>query len=716
MVSSTALLWLLWLAPQLLLGQTRTSSSSSSLSSSSSGGSYPYQNSCSSSVCTTPGVTPMPSPSRWEQFRSWLSMKNSSLVHETESLEFEYEYGYYYGGYFADNGGDYQYEYYLYYHDDAVDVSAKQYEGHTYYYWYYHEYYYVSHKAAMVPASKVVVRSSPMILDVFKALSLTGSLATRVWSLGSSEQQNSAVACSASSYGYYYSHHAQHETDSTPFWTLAATLCASPFAIRQRRHLVAMCNVLRQVQQGCCADLLQVGLILVTCICNLALVMVKRIPARLGKRHARKIVLRVRSVCLKCLGDTMIEPAAEVTPVDGKLGHRTSHVPLQFIQREGGKALRATWGGRRRLCKPRFRSYSVLHNPTTPGECLFSSLRYIIAKSGQGVFSTKALRRMVRAELIMSINSHEKLHGQPVQHWAKQIGVSEADLVSTCSGSYRRWGNTLDLYLIARLFNLNVKVVSRRTGRIITEHSNGSGKMWTVGFGAHHFTVLKSGPRRGVSQRPRTIFRRPRRAQQVSGGSLAHNTKVRSCYALRETQVRASSVDLGELGWQVVPWYSLRSLRTSATWWTYASSPLMSWKIWYAMCSSSGRMDDEGACFVQGGAGSSTDNTQTSKRSRPYLFGPAFSAVQAFPPPDLSRVIETTAHYVARSGEEFKRRVVAKSKADNTPHMCDFMEEGHTYYEFYVACRELELTNIARETVDLTTGSSGAASEAARSR
>eukprot|EP00971_Amphidinium_carterae_P009913 195520-Amphidinium_carterae.1 len=67
MVSSTALLWLLWASPQIWLGQTRTSSSSSSLSSSSSGGSHPYQNSCSSSLCSSPGVTPMPTPSRWEQ-------------------------------------------------------------------------------------------------------------------------------------------------------------------------------------------------------------------------------------------------------------------------------------------------------------------------------------------------------------------------------------------------------------------------------------------------------------------------------------------------------------------------------------------------------------------------------------------------------------------------------------------------------------------------
>eukprot|EP00971_Amphidinium_carterae_P156706 3106375-Amphidinium_carterae.1 len=542
MVSSTVLLWLLWASPQIWLGQTRTSSSSSSLSSSSSGESHPYHNSCPSSSCASPGVTPMPTPSLWEQFRSWLSLENSSLVHENESLEFEYAYGYYSGGYYAENGGDHQYEYYQYYHDDSDEVIAKKYEGQIYYYWYYHEYYYVSHKAVMVPASKVVVSNSPMILEVFKALSLTGSLATRLWSLGSSEHSSNAATCPSTSYGYYYSHHAQQRTDSTPFWTLAATLCASPFAIRQRRYLVAMCNILRQVQQGCCADLLQVGLIVVTCLCNLALVMVKRIPARLGKRHARKCVLRVRSVCLNYLGDTMTEPVAEVTPVAGEPGHRAQHVPLQFIQREGGKAMRATWGGLRRLCKPRFRSYSVLHNPTTPGECLFSSLRYIILKSGQGVFSTKALRRMVRAELIMSINSQEMLHGKPVQHWANQIGVSEDDLVRTCAGNCRRWGNTLDLYLLARLFNLNVRVVSRRTGRIITEHSSGCGKMWTVGYGAHHFTVLKSGPRKSASLRPRKVFRRFRRAQQVAGGSLACTTKVGS---------PSSSLDMG-MPWQTV--------------------------------------------------------------------------------------------------------------------------------------------------------------------
>eukprot|EP00971_Amphidinium_carterae_P048406 954317-Amphidinium_carterae.1 len=122
-------------------------------------------------------------------------------------------------------------------------------------------------------------------------------------------------------------------------------------------------------------------------------------------------------------------------------------------------------------------------------------------------------------------------------------------------------------------------------------------------------------------------------------------------------------------------------------------------------------------CIAQGGAGSSSDIKQAGSKRRPYLLGPAFNAVQAFPPPDLARVIETTAFYVARSGEEFKRRVVAKSNADNTPHMCDFMEEGHTYYEFYIACRDLQLTSIAQETVDLTTtGSSGSTGSGPKSR
>eukprot|EP00971_Amphidinium_carterae_P241816 4801587-Amphidinium_carterae.1 len=255
--------------------------------------------------------------------------------------------------------------------------------------------------------------------------------------------------------------------------------------------------------------------------------------------------------------------------------------------------MRARWGGGRRWSAMRIRALPVLYNPRTHGECLFAVLQFIIDKSGGGNYSTKSLRKMVKGELLGAVQRGDLIHGHTVQHWARQINLSVPSLVKSTTGRSRRWRNTLDLVLLAKLFDIGIRVIDKSTGKTIAEHRDDLGKMWLVGYGAYHFTVLRPATCSTLRQGPANSFS-PSRPATPTTNSMVKRTSM-----------------------------------------------------------------------VEGGAGgnAAVQHTPPPRRGqkRPFPLAPVFNSVQAFPPPDLSRVIDTTAYYVAHAGEEFQRRVAQKS-------------------------------------------------------
>eukprot|EP00971_Amphidinium_carterae_P282558 5609753-Amphidinium_carterae.1 len=89
---------------------------------------------------------------------------------------------------------------------------------------------------------------------------------------------------------------------------------------------------------------------------------------------------------------------------------------------------------------------------------------------------------------------------------------------------------------------------------------------------------------------------------------------------------------------------------------------------------------------VQSAQASGASTTLPSNRPFPFgPFGPVFAKVLCFPPPELTKLIQTTAHYAVKSlqPEKFSKRVLMDS-LDKT-----FVKEGDIYHEFYQACLQV---------------------------
>eukprot|EP00971_Amphidinium_carterae_P144115 2855952-Amphidinium_carterae.1 len=215
----------------------------------------------------------------------------------------------------------------------------------------------------------------------------------------------------------------------------------------------------------------------------------------------------------------------EVYIMDGEEYH-----PLTFIQRQGGGgvALKARWGGSRRWPRSRPRAFSICHSPNTPGDCLYSAFRRVLEHSGCGPASSKRLRKMVQHRLQQAYENEELLHGATLSHWAAQLQMSERELVTRSTGKNQRWGNTLDLSLLAQMYSINLCAIDMITGEELLRHECHDGNMWCIGLKHNHFMVLKRKHYRqhGAQSHNRVSCRH--------GGSQGHQSLVSSMSARAE--------------------------------------------------------------------------------------------------------------------------------------------------------------------------------------
>eukprot|EP00971_Amphidinium_carterae_P236037 4684751-Amphidinium_carterae.1 len=247
---------------------------------------------------------------------------------------------------------------------------------------------------------------------------------------------------------------------------------------------------LKQIMCAIKSDVCAVVRACVRCMCEIMLVMNNRMW--ICRRPVRRCILKLRDIA----GATG-EPGSE----DEVLVHEETeegwiYQPLANIQRTNPlvtSASPARWGGGRRWNKCRVKMFRVRHNPRTEGECLFACASYILQAQGKGSVSVKCLRRMVYRELKTIHEQGSLISGMSLSHWAEQLHMSAEELIDRTVGTrqHRRWGNMLDLQIIAMVCGLAVKCVDMITGDTLTCHAVVGHNMWMVGFMHAHFMVLK---------------------------------------------------------------------------------------------------------------------------------------------------------------------------------------------------------------------------------
>eukprot|EP00971_Amphidinium_carterae_P349017 6490795-Amphidinium_carterae.3 len=371
-----------------------------------------------------------------------------------------------------------------------------------------------------------------------------------------------------SCYSQYYDASKQLETDgdrnssaksggqagasgaSVAFWSLFF-IAAKYWRRIQRlcRLLVARAVWLRHMG-GLCAwessrDCSKAFSIISVCFCDLMLLGVRRIPHRIARRVARKAVLRMRNKARLFEDAEDADDQPQVAPC--------AYRPLYAIQ-QGGLyscsqglrlvARRATWGGLRRWRTFRAGRAVVQFNPQRDGECLFQSFEHLAKQYGYTRVSPQILRTQVRDRLQHLWVNHEKVAGRSVEDWAARLHFSPLDFINLVTSSRAhpvpRWGNTVDLFILAELYNIPVVAAEVDRGLNMNQvlmTSNHPPKQHAasaliIAFRARHFFVVRMPSRwRKVQQ---CIAKRNRGVTLSVQGGGAHSVNYAENEYVRE--------------------------------------------------------------------------------------------------------------------------------------------------------------------------------------
>eukprot|EP00971_Amphidinium_carterae_P264644 5249729-Amphidinium_carterae.1 len=413
---------------------------------------------------------------------SWIShlvnvTTASPLVSAQPKQTYYYEY-YQYPSYGTD---DMSYDHYYEYspEDETVTCVRQQQYGYALYYYYYIDYDgYLGQKQAKPsadPTSQPDVHHTSwrrfLLTDVTSILSLLTSV--------------SSVTKSVQSSGYatYYSMMCEGTLDTSwtamtgsslgsgaLFWvfTILTTLVWNRLkrwiraTLGRFVHLGVFCQMFASETTK---DAKRATVLVGVCCCDLALLIVKRVPHKFGRRLARKLVLRARN----SLHQSTHTEDGEVTTVNQSAAYR----PLFAIQNGGyykiwiqskqRTAWKARWGGNRRWTAVHPRRPRIVFNPRKHGECLFQAFNSVAVDAGRSPTTSRTLRKQAQQRLREVYLNHEPLAGRYVPQWAEKLGLSTKQLVEGVfhadSRRKTRWGNTLDLYVLSELHCIPVHVL-----------------------------------------------------------------------------------------------------------------------------------------------------------------------------------------------------------------------------------------------------------------
>eukprot|EP00971_Amphidinium_carterae_P188255 3736793-Amphidinium_carterae.1 len=248
----------------------------------------------------------------------------------------------------------------------------------------------------------------------------------------------------------------------------------------------------RSILRGTWRDGITVWRAAVFFMCEIALIMAKRIPC--CRTRLRKAALKLRPYTAASLTTGSPEGATRGALADDvRTPSRRSLLQVRAdlaaeasveTKREflvGARRMRTT-----RLKAARHASWRTIYNPQGGhGSCLFAALAHIMG----GQTKPAALRRMLRSQSMALLHSEKKLYkALSLRQLLCRNGISPQWFVDTL---HRRWGNSIDLIVAANMMEKNIQLVDIRSAKpILTVWAGKSGdRLHQVGHGRCHFVV-----------------------------------------------------------------------------------------------------------------------------------------------------------------------------------------------------------------------------------
>eukprot|EP00971_Amphidinium_carterae_P123031 2435826-Amphidinium_carterae.1 len=230
-------------------------------------------------------------------------------------------------------------------------------------------------------------------------------------------------------------------------------------------------------------DLLDIMKIFVIAVIDVGLVLAKR--AGPFKRPLRRWALRARSTARRLFrfaGAEEVEDDILMGDIDMQ-GEAIVYRPLHLMH--------ARFGGGRRWKQAAPRHLRACYNPRGQGHCLFKSFGFVAAQHGCGTWSVARLRALAKQELAKSHATGIRIEGHTVTEWAQRLGRTVQELIETTSqgGGPERWGNTLDLLLLCRAFDLPLFAIDAKTQDLLMSNATSQPPRYMVVWHNFHFFV-----------------------------------------------------------------------------------------------------------------------------------------------------------------------------------------------------------------------------------
>eukprot|EP00971_Amphidinium_carterae_P187842 3728576-Amphidinium_carterae.1 len=307
-------------------------------------------------------------------------------------------------------------------------------------------------------------------------------------------------------------------------------------------------------------------------------------------------------------------------------------------------------------------------------------------------------------ELRLALLREEVIEGLTIAQWANVINTTADRLVDTVTGKQKRWGNTLDAYLLARALNLPFRIVDGDTFETLMSNHDGKAPLRTIVWKHSHFYVLQkmkqypTGSPRTYGSKGYSSASSPRESlhgdlhgyssASSSNGSLHGDLQGYSFGSSSRAKLNDTPMIVAENQRPQKSDFLVGNATSDNPWRVCCSEQ----NTGYSLASSSSNLAmREGAGRVNHQDSTPPFATSTSStwnpNHRPYPFSPLFSKVIAHPSHDLARLIEATAFHTAKARDPRERKAFEQKllSQDTNPEIAAFIDPAHLYHEYYVA-------------------------------
>eukprot|EP00971_Amphidinium_carterae_P063145 1249602-Amphidinium_carterae.1 len=146
----------------------------------------------------------------------------------------------------------------------------------------------------------------------------------------------------------------------------------------------------------------------------------------------------------------------------------------------------------RSACLQRHSRYRVFFNPVGRGDCLFATLAFFAASQMNRRKSCKDIRTMIKRHAQLLLQSHAPVvNGASLRAQIQQLGINERQFVQQLTSRSPRWGNTLDVFIAADLWQVRLQLVNVEKPRhTVLANAGTTGPLHRIGYSHQHFFAL----------------------------------------------------------------------------------------------------------------------------------------------------------------------------------------------------------------------------------